>query len=515
MFPADRADKDIYRNYALRLANFRGGVRREPNPEILAKMKFDYDAVQRVRTLFLKGLSCLKTGTAADVCAGLRQLLQELQVKETLESLAEKFKNDYPAESEFSSMVYDGALGVIAEAEIIAGGGKMPVTEFIKILKSGFGALEISLIPPKSDAVFVGDIAATANTGSSVIFAAQLTDDVPASSSDTALLTDSEISQLEGANLAISPKIRQVNMRRREQTALNICAFKNELYLSYPVRLSGEESGVSEIIAYAKQAFLTPNGGEMKAVNIKRLEKSDAALVYYCSEKIPALKRLTTSSRAETLSAVYGCLKDSGFEKEADAALAAPRQKILSDGRALFVSYNSITPTMLETYFTCPYRNFVQNGLKLQEREEGSLRPIDTGNFIHTVLQRIAPEMANLTAENVVSRAEEIADGLLKDAPYSSLTDSKSGGYTAQALVKEAGIIASGMYEQLANSSFKVESAEYKCEVPLFDGVKVFGRIDRVDVSGDLVRIIDYKTGSIDPSPAKYYMGLKLQLPCT
>ena len=47
LFPADRADKDIYRNYALRLANFRGGVRREPNPEILAKMNFDFDAVQR------------------------------------------------------------------------------------------------------------------------------------------------------------------------------------------------------------------------------------------------------------------------------------------------------------------------------------------------------------------------------------------------------------------------------------------------------------------------------------
>lgn len=513
LFPAAREDKDIYRNYALRLANFRGGVKREPNPEILEKMNFDFDAVQRVRSVFLKGLYCLKTGTAAEVCQGVRNLLESLEVKAALENLAEKFKNDYPAESEFSGRVYEATLGVLAEAEIIAGGGKMPVSEFIKILKSGFGALEISLIPPKADAVFVGDIAATANTGSGVVFAAQLTDDVPASSADTALLTDSEISQLEGANLAISPKIRQVNMRRREQTALNICAFKNQLYLSYPVRLGGEESGVSEIIAYAKHAFLTPAGGELKAVNIKRLEKSDAALVYYCSEKIPALKRLTTSPRAETLSAVYECLKEGGFEKEADAAIEAPRQKVLSDGRALFVSYNSITPTMLETYFLCPYRNFVQNGLKLQEREEGSLRPVDTGNFIHTVLQRVAPEMDKLTAETVITRAEEIADGLLKDAPYSSLTDSKSGGYTAKALVKEAGVIASGMYEQLANSSFKVESAEYKCEVPLDGGVKIFGRIDRVDVCGDLVRIIDYKTGAIDPSPAKYYMGLKLQLP--
>ena len=44
-------------------------------------------------------------------------------------------------------------------------------------------------------------------------------------------------------------------------------------------------------------------------------------------------------------------------------------------------------------------------------------------------------------------------------------------------------------------------------------GLKVGGRIDRVDASGEFVRIIDYKTGTIDDSASSYYMGLKLQLP--
>ena len=44
-------------------------------------------------------------------------------------------------------------------------------------------------------------------------------------------------------------------------------------------------------------------------------------------------------------------------------------------------------------------------------------------------------------------------------------------------------------------------------------GVRVGGRIDRVDVCGDMVRIVDYKTGSIDDSASSYYTGLKLQLP--
>ncbi len=514
-FTVTRADKDEYRNYALRLAVFRGGVRREPDPQILKAMNFNYDAVQRVRKTFLDGLACIPAkGGAGEVLGGVRKLLELFSAEEKLKDLSDKFKDSYPTESEFCGRVYDAVLSVLAEAESVAGGSPMPLKEIIKILKSGFGALEISLIPPKSDAVFVGDIAATANTGTDVVFAARLTDGVPDAGSDTALLSDREISELEKVSLEISPKIRQVNMRRRETTALNICSFRKQLYLSYPVRLGGEECGPSEIISYAAAVFRSPSGGALKALNLKKIEKSERALPYYCCEKIPALKRLSSSYRPEAVSAVYGVLKARGLEEAAQSAVAPPRARTVSDGRALFVSYNSVSPTVLETYFSCPYRNFMQQGLKLQEREEGAMRPVDTGNFIHTVLQQLGKELGVLDGQAAVrARAEEIAAELLKTPAYSSLTGSKSGEYNAEKLVEEAATVSSGMYEQLANSGFAVEDTECRCEIPLDHGLKLYGRIDRVDACGEMVRIIDYKTGQVDASAVKYYMGLKLQLP--
>ena len=514
MFPASNDDKDIYRNYALRLACFRGGIKREPKKEILDGMKFDFDAVQRVRETFLKGLKFIPLkGNARDICGGLRHILAEFGVKEKLDGLAEAFKDSYPVASGFSGRVYEAVLSVLAEAEEIAGGEYIRLNEFIKILKSGFGALEISLIPPKADAVFVGDIAATANTGSNVVFAARLTGDVPASSSDTALLTDREIAALEKVNVGISPKIRQVNMRRRELTALNICAFRKCLYLTYPARLGGEETSPSEIISYTRAAFCTEEGA-LTPLTFKKLEKNRSALSYYCSEKLPALKRLNCSSHPQVISTISEVLKKSGFEKEAEEALRTPQVKKVSDGRGLFVTFNSISPTALETYFSCPYRNFMQQGLKLQEREEGTMRPVDTGNFIHAVLQSLAPEMGLFKDETAVRvRAEELANELLSTPAYSSLKDSKSGEYTAGELIKEAGTVSVGAYEQLANSKFDVEKTETKCEIALDGGIKINGRIDRVDGCGDMVRIIDYKTGSVDASATKYYMGLKLQLP--
>lgn len=516
LFPAERADKDIYRNYALRLASFRGGVKREPKKEILDSMNFDFEAVERVRKTFLRGLENIPAkGNARDICRGVRNLLTEFETQKRLNGLSDKFKDSYPTAAEFSGRVYDAALSVLAEAEEIA--GNVPLKEFIKILKSGFAALEISLIPPKADAVFVGDLAATANTGSNVVFAARLTGDVPASSSDTALLTDREIAALERINLDISPKIRQVNMRRRELTALNICAFRKNLYLTYPVRSGGEESGVSEIISYAQAVFCTENGGrreKLKPLNFRLIERQGRELPYYCSEKLPALKRLSSDIPPAALASVYGVLEKCGFEKEAQSAVKPPEAPFVSDGRQLFVTYNSISPTALETYFSCPYKNFMQQGLKLKERDEGAMRPLDTGNFIHSVLQTLAPEIGSLSSgDEVLARAREISELTLNTPAYASLKDSKSGEYTASALIKEAGAVSLGMYEQLKNSGFKVEKCETRCEIPLGDGVRINGRIDRVDSCGDMVRIIDYKTGTVDASATKYYMGLKLQLP--
>ena len=236
---------------------------------------------------------------------------------------------------------------------------------------------------------------------------------------------------------------------------------------------------------------------------------------FYSCEKIPALKQLIKlSAFPERASAVYETLKSHNFRREADAALSRRSPQKITLGRQLYTAFGSISPTALETYFACPYLAFMRQGLKVQEREEGAVGVLDSGNFIHAVLQDLAYEINDIgDGARLEARAGEIADSKLLKPPYSSLTDEKRGQYTAGELKKEAVKIAKGMFEQLKNSRFKVSSAEGRCEVDLSPGIKIYGRIDRVDEYGDMVRIIDYKTGYIDCSPQKYYAGIKLQLP--
>ncbi len=517
LFSVTRTDRDMFVNYLLRAQNFRGGVKKTANAEICQSEGIDFDAVERVRKCFLQGLAVLPTRDkeSAELCNAVRGLLLNFNAEKRLAEMADDAEScGFNSVGAMSRRAYTEVLNVIAEAEKLTAGDKLSVREFIKILKSGFTAAEISLIQPKQDAVFISDLSTCANAGSKVVFVGGLTDAVPACSQDTAILTDGELTSLEKLKIAVSPKISQVNRRVKEVTALNLCAFSEKLYLIYPLRSGGEECGVSEVIEYVKNIF-TINGGRLEAVPVKAFSATEENFAYACARPAPALQHVNFYLSGDKdygerrIAAVYSHLKECG---------QLPPQDIGADGaatadfRALYG--NSVSPTALETYFSCPYKAFMQQGLRLSERREGAFRPLDSGNFIHAVLEQVAGKLNDLqSVDECAAAAKECAESLL--AKSSFLVDGEDGGasYAAEALVKEAQTVCSGMYEQVKNSQFKVENVESRCKVELDGGVKVGGRIDRVDASGDLVRVIDYKTGTIDDSPASYYMGLKLQLP--
>lgn len=515
-----RADRDIFVNYMLRAGNYRGAVKKSANEKICAEPGLDFAAVERVRVSFLNGLKLLpkKEADSADMCESVRKLLKNFNAEERLKDMAAEAENfGYASVAEMSKRAYGEVLKVLDEAEKLTAGEKISAREFSKILKSGFAAAEISLIPLKQDAVFISDLSTCANAGSKVVFIGGLTDAVPAASQDTAILTDGELTSLEKLKIAVSPKISQVNRRVREITALNFCAFSQKIYLLYPLRSGGEECGVSEIIPYIRRLFRV-DGNPVAPVPVGALSVTEDNFAYTCARTTPALRRLTFFLSGDKdygpsrMAAVYRRLKEQEESGNFAAAFGGKRENGDADWRSLYGG--SVSPTALETYFSCPYKAFMRQGLKLNERREGAFRPLDSGNFIHAVLEAVARKLNDIDDRAECERvAEDTAKELLERAAYLVQEGDGGSAYAAERLVEEAKVLSAAMFEQLKNSDFKVESAETRCAVKLTDSVTVGGRIDRVDSAGELVRIIDYKTGSIDDSPTSYYMGLKLQLP--
>lgn len=65
----------------------------------------------------------------------------------------------------------------------------------------------------------------------------------------------------------------------------------------------------------------------------------------------------------------------------------------------MFRGRHEISPTLIEGYFSCPYKNFSERGLRLMPRIEGAVRPLDTGDFMHAVLQRTAESFRTFDSE--------------------------------------------------------------------------------------------------------------------
>ena len=133
---------------------------------------------------------------------------------------------------------------------------------------------------------------------------------------------------------------------------------------------------------------------------------------------------------------------------------------------------------------------------------------VDTGNFIHELLQVTTKRASEFeTEEELRAFAKEVGAKLLQGSIYTMQQDTASGEVFSDKLLQEGVDVAAAAYRQIKNSSFLVELTESPIDAEIFHG-----KVDRVDGTNKYVRVIDYKTGTIDDSAASYYTGQKIQL---
>lgn len=504
-------EADEYRNYLLRFGQYRGAARREIKKQEEIGADFDRG---RLLPFSEKMRSALKLFPARAKGTVYVKAVRALYEKTDWQSVYRKLKEDAGAVGEGFSPAEESFLDIgvssedafgktLAEIERVAGDREFTVREFAALLRSGLDANETLLIPPSLDAVFVGDATECMFAATPVLFAAGLTEKLPVVSDDTAVISDREIKLLSEIRVEIEPAIGEVNKRKRESFALNLASFTKKLYMSRPVKLHGEETQKSEALLFAEKRFYPAPVPDI--------------FPYDCSEPSPAALRMIREresfmrgeygERADTLryNAIRAALTERGLDTERrDRHAPTPLASLL------WLKNETVSPTLLEKYFECPYGGFMARALKLSEQREGSVAQADAGMFVHAVLERTAKRFNGIGSvgeleETVAATAEEI----LSEPRFLPLIDTGEGRYARDRLLSECLSAAHAAWRQVANSKFRVTEAEKNISIP---ALKITGKADRVDESEGAVRVVDYKTGYIDDSPAAYYTGRKLQL---
>ena len=504
-------ESDNYRNYLLKFANYRGGAKRAIKTGD-AVQGYDFDELEACRERLLLATQNIKArGHGRDYCAAVRKILADFNTGERLETLA--LELDDISQKGYLAQITRALDALLSEAEMLTASKEMSAAEFEAILQDGLDATEISLIPLKSDAVFVGSIAESRIEQAAVLFAVGMTDAVPSSAADTAIVSDKEIERLAEVQALLEPTVAEVNLRGRESVCLNLCAFTEKLYLSYPLAADGSEPAVSEIFRDIDGLFIGVDG--RKLPRKKMLDEEDFA--YKCSAPAPAVRGLLAEHEAylagridtrRKYASLYTALDKLGVQQGKDYLQEDRGQVCVERGEELFFKDGKISPTALEEYFGCPFRHFAERGLQLKEREEAAVLAVDTGNFIHDLLEKATKKIAEMPDENAMrAYAMELGGEMLKNPVYAMQQERKAGEYFTKKLLGEGVEVVAAAYRQVKNSKFVIEKTETAVQSDIFRG-----KVDRVDGTEKFVRVIDYKTGKIDDSANAYYTGQKMQM---
>jgi len=199
--------------------------------------------------------------------------------------------------------------------------------------------------------------------------------------------------------------------------------------------------------------------------------------------------------------------------------------------------------TQLETYGECPFRYFAGRQLRLRvtEKPEEGISPRETGRLLHEILydfysKRRAegrPPLAGATDGEFRAAVEEIL-AIAKEKFDETHVDDIFWEIAAEGVLGGPGRPGSLEAMLAAERSVEIEAVPSYFEVPFgragedvkyrdpgmfaeepvtAGGIGLQGKIDRIDMSGDSFRVIDYKTGAKLPGPADIEEGASLQLP--
>lgn len=555
-FDACKADLDSVENFLKRNAitakRLKSGLNLTENPIETYGEGYDLFETFRLRCLEVVGCKCSLTKEWVNA---LTWLMEEFKVGEKVEEQAKRLRLlKKETQAAFTQQALVKINEILKNVARILGEVPSTAVEFKNVVLSGFSACEISVLPQLADAVYVGNYKDCKYLEHKILFAGGLTGDVPFTKSDTALLTDADLNTLDRFECIVEPKIKIVNKRERENVGTALLSFKERLYLSSSaVDGGGKLTSRSRITEYFTRMFVDKQGECLRAINAtvkdglknkgEKTSRAYSTLKYNAPH--PSMLQFIQGAgdfkvgikddfveEASYFSALRDVLPEQAERAEGYLAQGGKGlvERLECSGK-MILGKDTVSASVLESYFGCPFACFMRYGLRLEENKTVEIKTNEFGNFLHSVLEeyvKIIKEDGCVTNGRIKSKEdsdeaiEQIFNALQGDVKYSKFLDADKYAMIFELVKKEAKRVAYVILEQFRNSGFLPVETEatfgdgkkYKAiTLKTPHGVKkINGKIDRVDRSGNYVRIIDYKTGKTHEEDEKFYTGNNLQL---
>ncbi len=458
----------------------------------------------------------------------LNKKIKELEEKNNFE-LAKEYKISY----EIVINIFDEIINIFGDEE-------MTLDNFYKIFKIGLKNSDLGKIPANQDAVTIGDTERTRTHKIKAIFIIGLNDGVfPSINKDEGFFNDENRKCLKEHNLEIAKGTLEnlyddnFNIYKAFTTA------EEKIFLSYcQSDTDGKSLRPSTLISKIKKIFplLKEKSDilekENYLINENKLYEDFISQIYFYDDEKNKKNNIFIFYKYFNENEKYKKLLKNNIEYI--KYLKMPEKIKKENIQKLYGNKLKTSVSKLETFKSCPYEYFLQYSLKIKEKEELKVKNLDTGSFMHEVINSFFEE-TNKQNINIKNIDDETVTKIVNKIINDKLENNKNYIFNAtekyKLLVKRLKRIIlkalkyiiiglkSGEFEVLGTEVSFDEKGNYKpINITLDSGknVEIVGKIDRIDIAKNgndkYIRIIDYKSSIKDLDYTNIYAGLQLQL---
>ncbi len=432
-----------------------------------------------------------------------------------------------------------GALDALAD---VIGDKTVNVRSFRALLQTAFSGYSIGLIPTSLDEVFVGNISRSKMDGVKALFVLGANDGVfPASVTVDELINDNDKSYLAGEGIELSTDMRTRACFERFFMYSAFTVPEERLYISFS--RADSSSGTlrpSFVLSDFKRIF-----PDLVTESDLIEDTTDFGQMEYITGESPTLEKMiekiTEYKDGGEVSPVwldvydYFC-RSFDFGTRLDKYYAYTNEAADVDRELMeqFISDEFYTTiSRLQRYRACKFSYFLEYVLKLKENAPFDITAMDTGSFVHGVIEQLCRDMSGegrsfseVSDEYIYNRIDFFIDDFIKRLTENCAYISNRKLYLIRRLRGSIYKCFTLIRDHIVNSRFeplgyemKFDDANIGCiEFDLGEGrkAKITGVIDRSDIyhgeNGDYVRVIDYKTGSKVFNLTDVFYGLDIQL---
>lgn len=360
------------------------------------------------------------------------------------------------------------------------------VESFYDIFAHVASVVKINNLPLSLDAVKVVDANNTMEIFQDLYIVNATHENAPSLKNDCGIILDNEIEKLSFTH-KLAPTIAHINRLSKLRLYNTLTLFENELVLTY-------SNSQSEIIKELQNKLQVKS--EVGIINIEPITSFDYDK-YIVMSKWDYIEYLTKYDK-NNIKIDEKLIKNKEFNK------------ISNKNLKIYNELNIISATNLENYFKCPFYEFLTNTMKIKPRLETEILSLDIGNVLHEIMYKYYK--LNKKVDDIYIFCKDEVFKLVERDERLKLNSSSP---ILINLIDEAVRVVNALNYIDDNSLFKPKYFEkgFNNETALrLKNIHVMGKVDRIDIHEDMVRIIDYKSGKADASLKELYYGNKLQL---